>query len=114
MSDLLTCATRGGASAKAVVVDTLSTQDIRPRQSVEYWNDIACNTFTPQSVDPLERPFRAAIHRATVGEMRVALALSTASMITRSRQRGARARGAGGRRRGRRAGAGGGRREGRE
>src|SRR3569833_345336 len=92
MSDLLTCATRGGAPAKAVVVDTLSTQDIRPRQSVEYWNDIACNTFTPQSVDPLERPFRAAIHRATVGEMRVALALSTASMITRSRQHVARSR----------------------
>ena len=92
MSDLLTCATKGEALAKAIAVDTLSTKGMWPRQSLEYWNDVACNTFTPQSVDPLETPLRASIHRATVGEMRVALAISSGSVVTRSRHHVARSR----------------------
>ena len=92
MNNLLMCAPKSGTLAKAIAVDTLSTQGMWPEQSVEYWNDVACNTFTPQTVDPLEKPLRAAIHRATVGEMRVALAVSTGSVITRSRQHVARSR----------------------
>jgi AraC-like DNA-binding protein len=92
VSNLLTCTPKAGAFAQAIAVDTLSTHGMWPRQSVEYWNDVACNTFTPQSVDPVGKPLRAAIHRATVGEMRVALAVSTGSVITRSRQHVARSR----------------------
>jgi AraC-like DNA-binding protein len=92
MSNLLTCAPKGCTLANAIAIDTLSTNGLWPKQSVEYWNDVACNTFTPQVVEPLDKPFRAAIHRATVGEMRVALADSTGSVITRSRQHVARSR----------------------
>jgi AraC-like DNA-binding protein len=92
MSNLLTCAQKGSTLANAIAVDTLSTNGMLSRQSVEYWNDVACNTFTPQTIEPLGKPLCAAIHRATVGEMRVALAVSTGSVITRSRQHLARSR----------------------
>jgi AraC-like DNA-binding protein len=61
-----------------------------PKQCIEYWNDVACNTFTAQSVDPLDDRFRAAMYRANLGDMRVALAVSTSAVVTRSRDQVAR------------------------
>jgi AraC-like DNA-binding protein len=61
-----------------------------PRQGIEYWNDIACNTFTAQSVSPLDERFRAAMYRANLGDMRVALAESTSAVVTRARHHVAR------------------------
>lgn len=90
MSNHLACAAKGDSLGKAIAVDTLSTQGMWPRQSIEYWNDVACSTFTPQRVDPVEKNLRAAIHRATVGEMRVVLAVSSGCRITRSSQHVAR------------------------
>src|SRR6185312_14867535 len=63
-----------------------------PRSGIEYWNDIACSTFTQLRVDPLGRPFRAELSRANVGDMRVAVANSTGSIVTRSSEQVARSR----------------------
>lgn len=75
-------ATRG----KSIAVDSLSTQGLLPRQSVQYWNEVVCNTFTRQSIDPLGTPLRAEMFRANVGEMRMAVATSSSSLVTRSRE----------------------------
>jgi len=70
---------------KSITIQTLSTRGMAPRQGIEYWNDLACNTFTAQSVDPLEDRFRAAMYRANLGDLRVVLAESTGAVVTRSR-----------------------------
>jgi len=90
MSSLLTCAPKSGAHGESIGIQTLSTRGMSPRQSIEYWNDVACNTFTAQSIDPLDPQFRAAMYRANLGDMRMALAVSTGSVVTRSSQQVAR------------------------
>ena len=90
MSNLPACATTGGPLAKAIAVDTLSTQGVWPRQRVEYWNDVACNTFTPQRVEPVEEPLRAAKNHATKREKHNTKAKTSGSVITRSSQHVAR------------------------
>jgi AraC-like DNA-binding protein len=61
-----------------------------PKQGIEYWNDVACNTFTAQSIDPLDDRFHAAMYRANLGDLRMALAVSTSAVVTRSRHQVAR------------------------
>jgi AraC-like DNA-binding protein len=57
---------------------------VPPKLRLQYWNDVACSTFTQQTVDAPGRELHAEMHRANVGEMRMAVAVSTASRITRS------------------------------
>lgn len=73
-----------------IAIQTLSTGGMAPRQGIEYWNDVACNTFTAQSIDPLDDCFRAAMYRANLGDLRMALAVSTSAVVTRSRHQVAR------------------------
>jgi AraC-like DNA-binding protein len=61
-----------------------------PKQGIEYWNDVACNTFTAQSIDPLDDRFHAAMYRANLGDLRMALAVSTSAVVTRTRHQVAR------------------------
>src|SRR5581483_1633559 len=86
MRSLMASAPVGARQGKSITIQTLSTRGMAPRQGIEYWNDLACNTFTAQSVDPLEDRFRAAMYRANLGDMRVVLAESTGAVVTRSRQ----------------------------
>jgi AraC-like DNA-binding protein len=63
----------------------LSTAGLSARESVEYWNEVACNTFTAQTIDPLDNVrFGAEISRVELGEMRAAVAVSRPSTVTRS------------------------------
>jgi len=90
MRSLLASTPAGARPGKSITVHTLSTRGMAPKQGVEYWNDVVCNTFTAQSVDPLDDRFRAALYRANLGDMRVALAESTSAVVTRSRHQVAR------------------------
>jgi AraC-like DNA-binding protein len=92
VSELLKSPSVGASRAKSIAVQKLSTQGLLPRSGIEYWNDIACSTFTQQRVDPLGRPFRAELSRANIGDMRIAVANSTGSIVTRSSEQVARSR----------------------
>jgi AraC-like DNA-binding protein len=70
----------------------LSTAGLPARDRIEYWNEIACNTFTAQSVDPLVDLFDAEISRAELGDTRAAVAVSKPSTITRNSHQVARSR----------------------
>jgi AraC-like DNA-binding protein len=62
----------------------LSTAGLSAHKRIEFWNEVACNTFTAQTVDPLDDPFDAEISRVEIGEMRAALAVSRPSRVSRS------------------------------
>jgi len=66
------------------MLQKFSTNDVPPRQRLEYWNEVACRTFTQMSVDPVGSQIDAQMQRATVGDMRMALATSTGSKVGRS------------------------------
>src|SRR5579871_5295760 len=68
----------------AGTVQKLSTSGVLPKLRLQYWNDVACSTFTQQTVDVSGEQFDAAMFRTNVGDMRMALANSTASRITRT------------------------------
>jgi AraC-like DNA-binding protein len=85
MRSLLASTPAGAREGQSITIQTLSTRGMAPKQGIEYWNDVACNTFTAQSIDPLDDRFRAAMYRANLGDMRVALAESTSAVVTRSR-----------------------------
>ena len=90
MRSLLASTPAGGRRGQSIAIQTLSTRGMAPKQGIEYWNDVACNTFTAQSIDPLDDRFSAAMYRASLGDMRVALAESTSAVVTRSRHQVAR------------------------
>lgn len=84
MSYLAACTANDRAGPKSGAVQSLSTSGVLPKLRLEYWNDVACRTFTQQTVDALEQQFDAAMYRTNVGDMRMAVAVSTGSRITRS------------------------------
>ena len=84
MSDIAAYTAKSGTGFKPGTVHSLSTSGVLPKLRLQYWNDVACSTFTQQTVDAPGRELRAEMHRANVGEMRMAVAVSTASRITRS------------------------------
>lgn len=74
----------GVAGETRTPVHKLSTAGLSARQSVEYWNEVACNTFTLQTIDPSSERFAGEISRAELGELRAAVAVSSPSTVTRS------------------------------
>lgn len=66
-------------------VERLATDGILPRKKIEYWNDVACKTFTAQTVEPLGPTFSASMVRTEVGDIRMAEAISEKSVVTHSR-----------------------------
>ena len=74
------------------VIHKLSTAGRSAKEGIEYWNEIACNTFTTQTIDPLDPQFGAEVSRVELGEMRAAVAVSRASTVTRSSRQIARSR----------------------
>ena len=85
MSDIAAYAATSGIGPKPGVVHSFSTSGVLPKLRLQYWNDVACSTFTQQTVDAQGPQFKAEIHRTNIGEMRMAVAVSTGSLITRSR-----------------------------
>jgi AraC-like DNA-binding protein len=68
-----------------VRIERLATDGILPRKKIEYWNDIACKTFTAQTVEPLGPTFSAAMVRTEMGDIRMVEAISERSIVTHSR-----------------------------
>lgn len=66
-------------------IERLATDGILPRKKIEYWNDVACKTFTAQTVEPLGTTFSASMVRTEVGDIRMAEAISEKSIVTHSR-----------------------------
>ena len=84
MSYLAACTANDWVGPKPGAIQSLSTSGVLPKLRLEYWNDVACRTFTQQTVDAVGPQFNAAMYRTNVGDMRMALAISTSSRITRS------------------------------
>jgi len=84
MSDVAAYSVKSATSPKPGRVHSLSTRGVLPKLRLQYWNDVARSTFTEQTVDAPREPFNADMYRANIGEMRMAVAVSTASQITRS------------------------------
>ena len=62
--------------------ETFATDGLEPARRLEYWNEIACNTFTPVVSDPLDvESFSASLTRTQIGGLRVAEVRSEPAMI---------------------------------
>ena len=74
-------------------LETFSTAGMDPRRKMEYWNDMACASFTPLVSDPLDlRTFSGRLSRTRVGELSVAEVFSDAQIVRHSRSHVARSR----------------------
>lgn len=66
-------------------LETFSTASLAPRRRVEFWNDLACSTFTPIVADPVDvERFTPRLARTTVGDIRVGLVRSDPSVVHHS------------------------------
>jgi len=66
--------------------ETLSTDAVLPQRRVEYWNDAACESLTPQVAEPLNpRTFSGRLVRADVGDLRFVEFNSDAAVVRHSR-----------------------------
>jgi AraC-like DNA-binding protein len=72
-------------------LETFSTAGMDPRRKFEFWNDMACASFTPISSDPLDlRSFTGRLTRTRFGELSVAEVFSDAQIVRHSRSHVAR------------------------
>ena len=75
--------------------EMLSTDTVLPRRRVEFWNDAACESLTPQAAEPLNpRTFSGRLIRADVGDLRFVEFNSDAAVVRHSRAHIARSGGA--------------------
>jgi AraC-like DNA-binding protein len=62
--------------------ETFATDGLEPGRRLEFWNEIACNTFTPVVSDPLDlTTFAASLTRTQIGALRVAEVRSEPNLI---------------------------------
>ena len=67
------------------VFETFATDGLEPGRRLEFWNEIACNTFTPVVADPIDLPtFAASLRRTQIGALRVAEVRSEPAVIRHS------------------------------
>src|SRR5262245_30060800 len=67
-------------------LETFSTAGLAPRRKLEYWNDIACDTFTPVVSDPMDLPgFNGCLIRTKVDEISAAEVYSDPQIVRHSR-----------------------------
>ena len=60
-------------------VESFSTFGLDPRRKLSYWNDRACETFSPLVSDPVDiRTFNGSIARAAIGDLTLAEVYSDA------------------------------------
>jgi AraC-like DNA-binding protein len=66
--------------------EVLSTDAVVPRRRIEYWNDTACQSLTPQTCEPVDpSTFSGQIVRADIGAVRFVEFNSAAAVVRRSR-----------------------------
>ncbi len=92
MGDISAHTSEQAARPKPTTVHSLSTRGVLPKLRLQYWNDVVCSTFTEQTVDAPGTQFGAEMNRANVGDMRMAVAVSTGSQVTRTARQVARSR----------------------
>jgi AraC-like DNA-binding protein len=73
--------------------ECFDTQDIAPSRRLEYWNDLACNTFTPIVADATDiRHFSPSLIRGKLGDLRIGVVSSSPSIVHHGREHVARTR----------------------
>jgi AraC-like DNA-binding protein len=66
--------------------EVLSTDTVQPRRRVEYWNDAACESLTPQTAEPMNpHTFYGRLTRADIGDLRFVEFNSDAAVVRHSR-----------------------------
>ena len=74
-------------------LERFSTVGMEPRRKFEFWNEMACASFTPISSDPLDlRSFTGRLARTRVGDLSAAEVFSDAQIVRHSRSHVARSR----------------------
>jgi AraC family transcriptional regulator, positive regulator of tynA and feaB len=74
-------------------LETLTTAGLEPRRKIEFWNDVASNTFTPIVSDPVDlKSFTGWLTRTKVDELRIAEAYSDPQSVVHSRSHVSRSR----------------------
>ncbi len=73
--------------------ECFDTQDLAPSRRLEYWNDLACNTFTPIVADATDiRHFSPSLVRGRLGDLRIGVVSSSPSIVHHGREHVARTR----------------------
>jgi AraC-like DNA-binding protein len=68
------------------VIESFSTAGLDPRRKLAFWNDVACESFSPLVTDPVDiRAFNGSIARTTIGDMSLAEVYSDAQIVRHSR-----------------------------
>jgi AraC-like DNA-binding protein len=71
--------------------ESFDTQDVAPSRRLEYWNDLACNTFTPIVADATDiRTFSPSLVRGKLGDLRIGAVSSSPSIVHHGREHVAR------------------------
>ena len=74
-------------------VESFSTAGLDPRRKLTYWNERACESFSPLVSDPADiRTFNGSIARASIGDLTIAEVYSDAQIVRHSRAHVARTR----------------------
>ena len=74
-------------------VESFSTTGLDPRRKLTYWNERACESFSPLVSDPADiRTFNGSIARAAIGDLSLAEVYSDAQIVRHSRAHVARTR----------------------
>jgi AraC-like DNA-binding protein len=74
-------------------VESFSTAGLDPRRKLAFWNDRACESFSPLVSDPVDiRSFNGSIARAAIGDITLAEVYSEAQIVRHSRAHVARTR----------------------
>ena len=77
-------------SSRGQGIEALSTQGLGRTKRLEFWNDVVCDTFTSLTVDVPRSEIEARMRRQELGELRFAIADSTAATVTHSREQAGR------------------------
>jgi AraC-like DNA-binding protein len=73
--------------------ESFDTQDVAPSRRLEYWNDLACSTFTPIVADATDpRNFSPSLVRGRLGDLRIGAVTSSPSIVHHGREHVARTR----------------------
>ena len=74
-------------------IESFTTVGLDPRRKLAFWNDRACESFSPLVSDPVDiRTFNGSIARTTIGDMSLAEVYSDAQTVRHSRAHVARTR----------------------
>jgi AraC-like DNA-binding protein len=74
-------------------LETFTTAGMDPRRKLAFWNDTACESFTPTVADPVDiRSFSGSLTRTQFGDLRMAEVYSDPQIVRHSRSHVARTR----------------------